>query len=637
MVSANAGNTLNENNKIYIRENTMISNAPFLHKYLQLLHQKFSAVNEGNLADYIPELTKANPDWFGITLVTVDGHVYQEGASREHFTIQSISKPFVFGIALEDRGSNTIEKMVNTEPSGEAFNRISLEHNTGRPRNPMINAGAIAMSGSVSGNSADERISHILNKFALFTGHSMEIDKSVFESEKNTGHRNRAIAHLLLNAGIIGNAPDEVLDVYFKQCSINVDCRDLAVMAASLANQGVNPVTGVRAMKTEVVPKVLSVMTTCGMYDGSGEWMYNIGLPAKSGVGGGIMAVFPGKFGMAVFSPLLDKHGNSVRGIKVFQQMSQDLHLHTLNSERFTTSSVIRAIYNSTQISSRHVRSKEARGLLDQQGERIQIIELNGEMMFAAAEIAIVEVDNILKVADYIILDLRRVSSMDAAAAQLIVWLAETINENHKQLYITGTLDKYAVSKYIKAHLSKVDAAQILSFKDMDSALESCEDQLLKEAGICAENFEEVELFNHPICDNMDSEEKHYLRELLEVRNYASGNYICKEGDQGDVLYIILKGSVSVNLPLDNGKHQCVARFSAGGFFGEQAIVENGRRSADVLAESDVICMELSTDSLFQESTPLAYSVRFKLLSKLAIELSNKLRLANREIRYLTA
>ncbi len=615
----------------------MVSYAPFLHKYLQTLHQKFSGINDGNLADYIPELTKANPDWFGITLVTVDGHVYQEGATREHFTIQSISKPFVFGIALEDCDAHVIDKMVNTEPSGEAFNRISLEHNTGRPRNPMINAGAIAMSGSVAGNTANERIVHILEKFALFTGHPLEIDNSVFESERSTGHRNRAIAHLLLNAGIIDSPPDEVLDVYFRQCSINVDCRDLAVMASTLANQGVNPVTGVRAMKAEVVPKVLSVMATCGMYDGSGEWIYNIGLPAKSGVGGGIMAVYPGKFGMAVFSPLLDKHGNSVRGIKVFQQMSQDLHLHTLNSERFTTSTVIRATFTGNQIRSRRVRGKEERRLLDEQGERIHIVELNGEMMFAAAEIAVSEVDSRLEVADYVILDLRRVSSMDAAAAQLIVWLVETMRENGKHLYLTGTIDKYAVTKYIKNRLSKVDALQVLSFKEMDSALESCEDQLLQEAGLSTDNMQEVDFYNHPMCDNLDEEEKHYLKDLVKVRSYSAGEYICKEGDAGELLYFILKGSVSVNLPLDNGRQQCVARFSAGGSFGEQAIVENSRRSADILAECEVICMELNSNELFQQTSELAYRVRLKLLSKLAIELSNKLRMANREIRYLTA
>ncbi|WP_455220513.1 cyclic nucleotide-binding domain-containing protein [Kaarinaea lacus] len=317
--------------------------------------------------------------------------------------------------------------------------------------------------------------------------------------------------------------------------------------------------------------------------------------------------------------------------------MSQDLHLHTLNSERFTTSTVIRATFTGNQIRSRRVRGKEERRLLDEQGERIHIVELNGEMMFAAAEIAVSEVDSRLEVADYVILDLRRVSSMDAAAAQLIVWLVETMRENGKHLYLTGTIDKYAVTKYIKNRLSKVDALQVLSFKEMDSALESCEDQLLQEAGLSTDNMQEVDFYNHPMCDNLDEEEKHYLKDLVKVRSYSAGEYICKEGDAGELLYFILKGSVSVNLPLDNGRQQCVARFSAGGSFGEQAIVENSRRSADILAECEVICMELNSNELFQQTSELAYRVRLKLLSKLAIELSNKLRMANREIRYLTA
>jgi len=264
-------------------------------------------------------------------------------------------------------------------------------------------------------------------------------------------------------------------------------------------------------------------------------------------------------------------------------------------------------------------------------------VELNGEMMFAAAEIAVSEVDSRLEEADYIILDLRRVSSMDAAAAQLIVWLAETMRENDKQLYLTGTQDKYAVTKYIKSRISKVDAVQVLQFKEMDAALEWCEDLLLQEAGITNDTIVEVEFFNHPMCDNMSDEEKHYLKDLFKVRHYEAATYICREGDAGDVLYFILKGSVSVNLPLDSGKYQCVARFGAGGSFGEQAIVENSRRSADILAESEVVCMELDTRVLFQETSQLAYQVRLKLASKLAIELSSKLRMANREIRYLTA
>lgn len=631
-------NARKTNNNYWVQQKVpTFSHAPFLYRYLQSLHQKFASVKEGNLADYIPELTKANPDWFGITLVTVDGHVYQEGNSREQFTIQSISKPFVFGIALEDRGADAINKIVSTEPSGEAFNQISLERKTGRPRNPMINAGAIAMSGAVAGKSANERIAHILEKFALFTGHPLDIDHSVFESEKSTGHRNRAIAHLLLNGGLLDDTPDEVLDVYFKQCSISVNCRDLAAMAATLANQGVNPVTGVRALKADIVPKVLSVMATCGMYDGSGEWLYNIGLPAKSGVGGGLLAVYPGKFGMAVFSPLLDEHGNSVRGIKVFQQISQDLNLHTLNNERFTTSSVIRATYTGAQIRSRRVRDEEESKLLDTQGERAHLIELNGEMMFAAAEIAASDVNSRLQVADYIIVDLRHVSSMDAAAAQLIVWLAEDMHEMGKHLFFTGTADKYAATKYISRRMSKENTALLLRFNDVDSALEWCEDQLLAEAGIGSRTSPEVEFFDHSLCHNMDDAEKRYLSELVESRTYDPGSYVCREGDPGEDLYFIVKGSVSVNLKVDSGKYQCVARISAGGSFGEQAILENSRRSADILAESEVVCMVLNAVAFLQDTSALAYRVRLKLLSTVAVDLSHKLRLANREIRYLMA
>jgi CRP-like cAMP-binding protein len=226
---------------------------------------------------------------------------------------------------------------------------------------------------------------------------------------------------------------------------------------------------------------------------------------------------------------------------------------------------------------------------------------------------------------------------MDAAAAQLIVWLAETMHESGKRLYLTGTADKYAVTKYIKSRLSKVDAIPVLSFKEVDSALEWCEDQVLQNAGISSDNMLEVDFYNHPMCDNLDEEEKHYLKDLVKMRSYKTGEYICKEGNAGELLYFILKGSVSVRLPLDNRKYQCVARFSAGGSFGEQAIVEKSRRSADILAECEVICMELNTTELFQETSQLANRVRFKLLSKIAIELSNKLRMANREIRYLTA
>ncbi len=305
-----------------------------LQNYLEGLHRKLAGIDAGAVASYIPELLKADPAGFGIALTTVDGHVYQAGDSRQPFTIQSISKVVTYGLALEDRGTEAVLAKVDVEPSGEAFNSISLEPETGRPRNPMINAGAIATVALVEGNPPEAKFAHMLQCYENYLGHPVGMDADVYRSEKSTGHRNRAIAHLLRNSNIIEKDPDEVLDVYFKQCSLLVTCEDLALIGATLANNGVNPKTGIRALQDRYVPAVLSVMSSCGMYDYSGAWIYTIGMPAKSGVGGGIVAVLPGQFGLAVFSPRLDARGNSVRGIAVCKQFSADFGLHLFHQSK---------------------------------------------------------------------------------------------------------------------------------------------------------------------------------------------------------------------------------------------------------------------------------------------------------------
>src|SRR6266699_969040 len=257
------------------------SSSPILD-YLQELHKTYAGLLEGKVASYIPELSKADPHWFGIALVTASGAVYETGDSRNAFTIQSISKPFVYGLALEDNTRAEVQAKVGVEPTGDVFNAISLEPGTGRPRNPMINAGAIAAAGMIAGKSHATRLRHMLRNF-----------------------------------DILQEPPDPVVDLYFKQCSISVTCRDLAVMAATLANRGTNPLTGKPAIRGEYVESVLSVMASCGMYDYAGEWLYRIGMPAKSGVSGGVIAVLPGQLGVGVFSPPLDTRGNSVRGLRV--------------------------------------------------------------------------------------------------------------------------------------------------------------------------------------------------------------------------------------------------------------------------------------------------------------------------------
>ncbi|MFB2880909.1 glutaminase A [Floridanema aerugineum] len=295
---------------------------------LQELHLKYQHLQEGKLANYIPELAKVNPELFSICVMTIDGQIFTVGDYQHLFTIQSISKVFVYGMALEEHGRDAVLKKVGVEPTGDAFNSIVLDEMSKRPYNPMVNAGAIAITSLIKGCGPTERLNRMLDMFRRYIGHDIFIDISVFMSERTTGHRNRAMAYLMLNFGMIDQKIEEVLDLYFQQCSLMVNCQDLAVMAATLANNGVNPVTGEQAVKSDYVRDILSVMYTCGMYNFAGEWAYKVGLPAKSGVSGGLIVVVPNKMGIAVFSPLLDERGNSVRGVKVCEELSQIYGLH---------------------------------------------------------------------------------------------------------------------------------------------------------------------------------------------------------------------------------------------------------------------------------------------------------------------
>jgi glutaminase len=307
--------------------------SPF-RSYLNDLYQKYQPLNQGAVADYIPELTLAKPEWFGICVITTDGQVFEVGNCRQVFTIQSISKAFVYGLALEDHGREYVNSKVSVEPTGEAFNSIVLDEKTNRPYNPMVNAGAIATADLIKGSGGTERLKRVLDMFRRYTGRELDINVPVFLSEKATGNRNRAIAYLMLNFDMVTDRIDETLDLYFQQCSILINAKDLAMMAATLANGGINPISGERAIDEHYVQDVISVMLTCGMYDYSGEWVYRVGIPAKSGVGGGIAAVVPQKLGIGVFSPPLDEKGNSIRGIKVCEELSRDFGLHLFNAAK---------------------------------------------------------------------------------------------------------------------------------------------------------------------------------------------------------------------------------------------------------------------------------------------------------------
>ncbi|PIP89531.1 MAG: glutaminase A [Bdellovibrionales bacterium CG12_big_fil_rev_8_21_14_0_65_38_15] len=295
---------------------------------IELLHNKYRSLSTGKPASYIPELAKANAQDFAIVITTVNGEQFCAGDFDKQFTLQSTSKPFIYGMALAEYGREEVISKVGVEPTGEAFNSIvELEKRTHRPYNPMINSGAIAISSLIKGNNLKNRESNMMSMFEAFAGHQLEISNDVFESEKLTAHRNRSIAHLLRHFDVIDEKIDETLDLYFKQCSILVDTKDLSMMAATLANSGVNPNTKKSAIPSKYVGDVLSLMFTCGMYDSSGEWAYSIGVPAKSGVSGAIFGVVPGEFGIAVYSPPIDEKGHSTRGVEVFKEFSHECNL----------------------------------------------------------------------------------------------------------------------------------------------------------------------------------------------------------------------------------------------------------------------------------------------------------------------
>ena len=292
------------------------------------VHDALVEETGGQLADYIPVLAEVDPDEFGIAVVTANGDVWAHGDTDTPFTIQSVSKPFALAMALQKCGPDQVFDKVGTEPSGDSFNSVTLSGD-GKPQNPMVNSGAIAMAGMLVGEYG-EGGAHIETNdmFSRMAGSSVGFNEDVYRSELATGHRNRAIAHLLYASGVVSDEPEAVVNAYTKQCSITVTAKQLATMAATLANIGTNPITNDQILDSLTVRHTLSLMFTCGMYDGAGDWAVHVGVPAKSGVSGGVMAVVNRQIGIAVYSPRLDEHGNSVRAIKALTMLTEELGLH---------------------------------------------------------------------------------------------------------------------------------------------------------------------------------------------------------------------------------------------------------------------------------------------------------------------
>jgi glutaminase len=305
-----------------------MSELTLLQGLVDSVHEKHKENQEGAVATYIPALAEADPDAFGIAITTIDNKTVTAGDVDSAFSIQSVSKPFVYGLALEEFGIEAVGRHVGSEPSGESFNSIELNPDTGLPFNPTINAGAISVVGMLYDALADKTGDRILRLFSELSGSDIRIDESIFESEMTTAARNRALAYLMQSTGFFNAPVEEKLASYVSQCSAMVTARELSIMAATLANIGTHPSSGNAVYSPLTVRQVLSMMFTCGMYDYAGRWALDVGLPAKSGVSGCLMAVVNRQIGIGIWSPRLDGYGNSVRAIAACRDLTEELGLH---------------------------------------------------------------------------------------------------------------------------------------------------------------------------------------------------------------------------------------------------------------------------------------------------------------------
>ena len=572
-----------------------------IQDYLEDLHRRFAPLAQGEVATYIPELAKVDPDGFAIVVATVDGQVYAVGDADRRFSIQSVSKPFVYGVALEDVGRDRVEQAIGMEPTGDAFNSISLEPGTGRPLNPMINAGAIAASSLVAGASEAGRLQRVLDALSTYAGRELDIDEAIFESERSTGHRNRAIGHMLRNHGIIGGDPEPALALYFRQCAIRVDCRDLALMAATLANGGVHPCTGKTALRREFVEPLLSLMTTCGMYDFSGSWVYRVGLPAKSGVGGGIIAVLPGQLGIGVYSPRLDERGNSVRGVQVCQRLSADLGLHFLQPPR-PSASAIRARYSLADRRSRRRRPMAEARQLDTTGAGTLVFELQGDLRFSTLEPVLRSIVDHQPAPRHVVLDFRLVRQVDEGAVRLLSSLALRCTALDQHLLLSRVRRGQMLAGLDLA-LPPQAARQVVYLPQLDAALEWCERRLLAEGGSAATATAGVALAGHRLCAGLDDAQLAVLQQHLDWREHQAGDLLARRGDVADAVVLIAEGEVSVVVEGEDGARTRLSTLAAGMAFGEAALVDGGLRTADVRADGSVRSWWLALDAFARLKT----------------------------------
>jgi len=601
--------------------------------YLTELHDRVSALTGGKPADYIPEFGEVDPSLFGIAIATTDGEVYGVGDTQHPFTIQSVSKPFMYGYALNHYGREAVLKHVGVEPTGEAFNSIVLDEVANRPFNPMVNAGAIAVAELMDGASQEQRTANMLALFGDLAGRPLGIDEAVFRSEEATGHRNRAIAYMMLNTGMIKGDPNDVLDLYFRQCSVNVTTRDLAIMAATLANDGTNPITGKKVFQAEYVRDVLSVMNSCGMYDYAGEWAYEVGMPAKSGVSGCIIAVIPGQIGIGVFAPPIDSHGNSLRGIRVCQEISREFDLHAFNN-RTNVRSVIRREYRGDLVHSNRLRTPDEREVLACEGDKVAVLEAQGALFFGSTEQLLRRIAQLAAETRYVVVDFKRVHLADASAHKLIARAARSIADSGAELVFAAIADDGPLGTLARELGAQEERRAVCIFSDTDAALEWCEDRLL--AGSSKGSGTKFALSELDLLKGLSAEDYRLIEPIVRPLVFEKGEVIIREGAEAKLFFVVARGTVSVQIRVQgqNGRKKRVASIGPGLSFGEMALLDGGKRSADIVADEKVICYGLAVDQLVELAAEHP-NIMITILRNLTRDFSERLRHANEAISAL--
>lgn len=570
--------------------------------YLERVHAEIADQRQGRPFAVVPRGRKVDPDDFGICLTTVDGHVYEVGTTRKEFALQSLSKPLSYGLALGDLGTAAVNAKVDVEPSGDPFNQISLAPGTGRPANAMINAGALAVVSLIKGSGGYSAMDRIVDTYSAAVGRELSIDERMYKAERRHSDQNHALAYLLSSFGIIEGRPTAVLENYLRQCSVRVTCQDVAMMAATLANGGMNPRTDVQVLEVDAVQQVLSVMMTSGMYDDAGMWVTKVGMPAKSGVGGGTMAVLPGQGGIAVYSPPLDEHGSSVRGVATCRRLSEDLEMHFVRSAR-SGRSAVRSSYPIARTPSEVRRSDEAAAVLAKHTDHAVVVELTGDLLFAGTESVVRELSSLADAVEIVVLDVRSVDQVSQMARQMLGVVAEQLAASGRQLVFIdrdGTVS------------DAVGGGKMPTFDTRAAAVAYSEEQLLLRYGGPLATPRSIPVVHSPALAMLPPADAAALAARMEPRSHSDGDVLRRVGQRFAGVFFIVSGTVHTLTTDSDGNRVRLSTLSAGMTFGELTLGGEDRQQTTQKAEGPVELMVLSAEAietLEREAPQLALSL----------------------------